>query len=56
MISSHEGEITNIRLLGDRMVSTSHEDKVLAIWKNYLSDPNALSTQLDNPVSAIDCF
>ncbi len=44
IIGSHEGEITNIQLTGNKMVCSSFEDKLLAIWQNILTDPNAQST------------
>ena len=37
------------------MVCTSHEDKLMAIWQNILTEPNAQSTQLDEPARSLDC-
>lgn len=53
-LMGHEGEITNLQLTSDgKLISTSEQDRLLAQWDNYLTEPRGLSVVLDSPVGSI---
>lgn len=56
ILEGHEGQLTNIRYFNrNQLVTTSHEDAVMAVWDCFLTSPSCESTELESPIRSLDC-